>query len=177
MSDIGARRRSPAAQRKRMRLILVICGVAFLGAATALTLTALQSNVNLFFGPTEVVEGKVPEGATFRIGGLVEIGSCRIRDDGVTREFVVTDGANSVTVTYQGLLPSLFRDGQGVVALGQLDGAGRAFRAQEVLAKHDETYMPAEAVEAMKRAGTWQEGETQAVTSSDAASGANPCKG
>lgn len=177
MSDTGVKRRSPAAQRKRMRLILVVCGVAFLSAATALTLTALQSNVNLFFGPTEVVEGKVPDGATFRIGGLVEIGSCRIRDDGVTREFVVTDGANSVTVTYQGILPSLFRDGQGVVALGQMGAASGEFQAQEVLAKHDETYMPAEAVEAMKRAGTWQDGETQTAPATGPAAGANPCKG
>ncbi|WP_420419074.1 cytochrome c maturation protein CcmE [Pacificispira sp.] len=177
MSETAARRRSPAAQRKRMRLILVVCGVTFLGAATALTLTALQSNVNLFFGPTEVVEGKVPAGSTFRIGGLVEIGSCRIRGDGVTREFVVTDGANRVTVTYEGILPSLFRDGQGVVALGQLADAVGEFRAEEVLAKHDETYMPAEAVEAMKRAGTWQEGGGETVADAGAPSGANPCKG
>lgn len=174
MTDTAPKRRSPAAQRKRTRMILVVCGVLFLGAATALTLTALQSNVNLFFGPTEVVEGKVPAGATFRIGGLVEIGSCVIRTDGVTREFVVTDGANSVTVTYQGLLPSLFRDGQGVVALGHL-GDGNVFVAEEVLAKHDETYMPAEAVEAMKRAGTWQHGEGEGPPEA-AAMGNNPCK-
>lgn len=164
-------KRSQASRRKRTRMALVICGVLFLGAATALTLTALEENVTFFFGPTEVVEGKVPDGARFRIGGLVEIGSCRIREDGVTREFVVTDGANRVTVAYEGLLPSLFRDGQGVVALGSLDG-GRTFRAEEVLAKHDETYMPAEAVEAMKRAGTWQEGGAPPAAEGKA----EPCK-
>lgn len=152
MSD--SKRRSPASRRKRTRMALVICGVLFLGGATALALTALQENVTFFFGPTEVVEGKVPVGARFRIGGLVESGSCHILADGVTRQFVVTDGANEVTVAYTGLLPSLFRDGQGVVALGKMNGT--QFRAEEVLAKHDETYMPAEAVEAMKRAGTWQ---------------------
>ncbi len=167
------KRRSPAAQRKKVRLTLVLCGVLFLALATALVLTALEENVTFFFGPSEVVEGKVPDGAKFRIGGLVEVGSCRIRTDGVTREFRVTDGTHSVMVTYAGLLPSLFRDGQGVVALGRLD-AGSTFVADEVLAKHDETYMPVEAVEAMKRAGTWK--GDQSVTEIGASGTTDPCK-
>lgn len=146
---------SPAKRKKRTRMTLVGCGLIFLSGAVALTLAALEENVTFFFGPTEVVEGKVPDGATFRIGGLVEIGSCRIDADGITREFIVTDGISRVTVRFAGLLPSLFRDGQGVVARGTLS-ASQTFIADEVLARHDETYMPVEAVEAMKRAGTWQ---------------------
>ena len=175
-SRSSGRRRSPAARRKRTRLFLVLGGLVFLGAAVVLSLFALRENVNYFFGPTEVADGMVPDGAKFRIGGLVEIGSCHILGDGVTREFTVTDGAASVRVTYEGLLPSLFRDGQGVVALGRLD-MQNVFIAEEVLAKHDETYMPTEAVEAMKRAGTWQEGEADggamAVTG---AGSADACK-
>tara|TARA_R100001143_G_scaffold63306_3_gene69572 strand:+ start:34524 stop:35183 length:660 start_codon:yes stop_codon:yes gene_type:complete len=172
MSD--AKRRSPAARRKKVRLTLVLCGTLFLAAATALTLSALQENVTFFFGPTEVTEGKVPQGATFRIGGLVEVGSCHIREDGVTREFRITDGSNAVLVTYAGLLPSLFRDGQGVVALGQLDTGHSTFVAKEVLAKHDETYMPTEVVEAMKRAGTWKGDES--VAEIEASGTSDPCK-
>lgn len=177
MSD--SKRRSPAARRKKVRLTLVLCGVLFLAGATALTLSALQENVTFFFGPTEVTQGKVPDGATFRIGGLVEVGSCHIRDDGVTHEFKVTDGTNSVMVTYAGLLPSLFRDGQGVVALGRLDAAQQSsgpqtFVAKEVLAKHDETYMPTEVVEAMKRAGTWKGDES--VEEIKGSGTADPCK-
>lgn len=154
---MSATRRSPAAQRKKVRLMLVLCGVLFLGAATALTLAALEENVTFFFGPTEVVEDKVPDGATFRIGGMVEAGSVAKLDDGITTTFVVTDGVSSVPIAFSDLLPDLFREGQGIVALGSMNGEG-TFVAQEVLAKHDETYMPVEAVEAMKRAGTWKEG-------------------
>jgi len=158
--------KSLAYRRKRTRMTLVICGLLFLGVATVLTLTALQDNITFFFGPTQVEAGEVPDGARFRIGGLVETGSCRTLADGVTHEFTVTDGASSVTVVYEGILPSLFRDGQGIVALGQLTGTMR-FSADEVLAKHDETYIPAEAVEAMRQAGTWreagEEGDTAAA--------------
>lgn len=163
---------SPATRRKRTRMTLVGGGILFLSTAVALTLTALEENVTFFFGPTEVVEGKVPDGANFRIGGLVEIGSCKVRDDGVTREFVVTDGASRVTVQYAGILPSLFRDGQGVVARGSLDQS-QIFIADEVLARHDETYMPVEAVEAMRRAGTWQgDGPVEGTSTEDYAGGA-----
>ncbi|MEQ8442161.1 MAG: cytochrome c maturation protein CcmE [Alphaproteobacteria bacterium] len=158
--------KSLAYRRKRTRMTLVVCGLLFLGIATALTLTALEENITFFFGPSQVAAGEVPDGARFRIGGLVEVGSCRLLSDGVTHEFVVTDGASSVTVTYRGLLPSLFRDGQGIVALGHL-GSDMQFAAEEVLAKHDETYIPAEAVEAMRQAGTWrdagEEGDTAAA--------------
>lgn len=167
-------KRSPAARRKQTRLTLVVCGVLFLGGALALALTALEENVTFFFGPKEVVAGDVPPGATFRIGGLVEVGSCHILEDGITREFVVTDGVGRVTVHYAGLLPSLFRDGQGVVARGQLEGE-TLFRAKEVLAKHDETYMPPEAIEAMKRAGTWK-GMEDAEPAQAAGPREDPCK-
>ena len=147
-------------------MTLVVCGVLALATATALALTALQDNITFFFGPSQVAAGEVPEGARFRIGGLVELNSCRTLADGVTHEFVVTDGSSSVTVLYKGLLPSLFRDGQGIVALGHLSG-DMQFSAEEVLAKHDETYIPAEAVEAMRQAGTWrdagEEGDTAAA--------------
>ena len=100
---------------------------------------------------------KVPTGRVFRIGGLVQSGSVQ-RDTGLDVKFVVTDGKNAVPVNYSGVLPDLFREGQGVVALGTRDPAG-VFKASEVLAKHDETYMPPEVVDALKRAGKWKEGE------------------
>ncbi len=155
MSAIGM---SPARRRKRVRMQLVIGGVLALGAAVVLTLTALEENIAFFHGPTGVVAGDVGEGVTFRLGGLVKDGSVTQIEDGATHQFIVTDQAEDVTVQFRGLLPDLFREGQGIVALGELN-AQKIFIADEVLAKHDETYMPTEAVEAMKRAGTWRHGE------------------
>jgi len=125
--------------------------VVALGVATALVLRAFNENLVFFFTPSQVVEKEAPQGRTFRIGGMVEKGSVRRQADGVTVQFLVTDTAKSIPVTYRGQLPDLFREGKGVVAQGQL-GADGVFRANEVLAKHDENYMPPEAAEAVKRA-------------------------
>jgi cytochrome c-type biogenesis protein CcmE len=125
--------------------------LAALGIVTALVLMAFQENLVFFFTPSEVAENKAPQGRTFRIGGMVEKGSVKRQADGVTVQFKVTDTAKTLPVTYRGALPDLFREGKGVVAQGQL-GADGVFRASEVLAKHDENYMPPEAAEAVKRA-------------------------
>jgi cytochrome c-type biogenesis protein CcmE len=125
--------------------------VAALGIVTALVLMAFQENLVFFFTPSEVAANKAPQGRTFRIGGMVEKGSVKRQADGVTVHFTVTDTAKTMPVTYRGALPDLFREGKGVVAQGQL-GADGVFRASEVLAKHDENYMPPEAAEAVKRA-------------------------
>ena len=126
-------------------------GLAALGIVAALVLTAFQENLVFFFTPSQVVAKEAPQGRTFRIGGMVEMGSVKRQADGVTVRFIVTDTAKTVPVTYRGPLPDLFREGKGVVAQGQL-GADGVFHAREVLAKHDENYMPPEATEAVKRA-------------------------
>jgi len=136
---------------RHKKLIVIALGVAALGVATALVLRAFNENLVFFFTPSEVVEHKAPQGRTFRIGGMVEKGSLKREADGVTVRFVVTDTARSLPVQYKGSLPDLFREGKGVVAQGQL-GADGVFQAREVLAKHDENYMPPEAAEAVKRA-------------------------
>jgi cytochrome c-type biogenesis protein CcmE len=114
-------------------------------------LGAFRENLVFFFTPTEVVANKAPQGRTFRIGGMVEKGSVKRQADGVTVQFTVTDTAKSIPVTFRGALPDLFREGKGVVAQGQL-GADGVFRANEVLAKHDENYMPPEAKQAVEKA-------------------------
>jgi cytochrome c-type biogenesis protein CcmE len=134
---------------RHKRIAAIAIGVAALGAVTALVLSAFQENLVFFFTPTEVAANKAPQGRTFRIGGMVEKGS--VKREGVDVRFVVTDTAKTLPVVYKGLLPDLFREGKGVVAQGQL-GADGVFRASEVLAKHDENYMPPEAAEAVKRA-------------------------
>ena len=122
-----------------------------LGIATALVLSAFNRNLVFFFTPSQVAANEAPQGRTFRIGGLVEKGSVKRQPDGVTVAFVVTDTARSMQVLYKGSLPDLFREGKGVVAQGQL-GPDGVFRANEVLAKHDENYMPPEAKEAVEKA-------------------------
>ena len=135
-------------RHKRMAIAAgVLCAV---GAATALVMNAFQSNLVFFYSPTQVDAKEAPTGRTFRIGGLVEAGS--VKRDGVAVSFVVTDTAKSVPVVYQGILPDLFKEGKGVVAQGQMKG--NVFEAREVLAKHDENYMPPEAAEALKQAST-----------------------
>ena len=124
-------------------------GVAALGIAAALVLSAFQKNLVFFFTPSQVAAHEAPQGRSFRIGGMVVPGS--LKREGVNVEFTVTDTAKSMRVTYRGQLPDLFREGKGVVAQGQL-GADGMFRANEVLAKHDENYMPPEAADAVKRA-------------------------
>lgn len=137
--------------RKR-RMFAIAGGLGLLALATALVLNALQSNLVFFFSPTQVVAKEAPRNGSFRVGGLVEQGSVRREADGLTLRFIVTDTAHTVPVTYEGLLPDLFREGKGVVVAGKLDADG-VFRATEVLAKHDENYMPPEAADALKRAG------------------------
>lgn len=125
-------------------------GLAVLGVAAALVLNAFQNNLVFFFSPTQVAAREAPTQKTFRIGGLVQQGSLRREDDGLTVRFVVTDLAHSMPVVYTGILPDLFKEGKGVVAQGRL-GSDEVFRADQVLAKHDENYMPPEAAEALKQ--------------------------
>ncbi len=145
--------------RKRRRLIAVLAGLACLGGAVALVLTALNDNLTFFVAPSEIATKAPAPGRSFRIGGLVEGGSVsRTRVDGKpAASFRVTDGPGSVSVTYVGILPDLFREGQGVVAMGTLRPDG-VFAASEVLAKHDETYMPKEVADALKKSGQWKPG-------------------
>ena len=130
---------------------MIAGGVAALGIAAALVLSAFQKNLVFFFTPSQVAANEAPQGRTFRIGGLVEPGSVKRQADGVTVQFIVTDTAKNIPVLYRGILPDLFREGKGVVTQGRLAEDG-VFRASEVLAKHDENYMPPEAAEALKQA-------------------------
>jgi cytochrome c-type biogenesis protein CcmE len=141
--------------RKGRRLTLIgaaLCVVAF---AAGLALYALRDNIVFFYGPSELAQKDVQPGARLRVGGLVKTGS--LVKSGDDASFVITDNAHDVAVTYQGPLPDLFREGQGVVAEGVLEAPGK-FRADIVLAKHDERYMPREVVDALKKQGRWQEG-------------------
>jgi cytochrome c-type biogenesis protein CcmE len=143
--------------KKRRRLMFVIALLVAVGGGTALVLTALKDNVLYFYSPSDVFAKHVAPGHSFRIGGLVEPDSLK-HGKGADIRFVVTDGKAKVPVEFNGILPALFREGQGVVALGALDGTG-TFDATEVLAKHDEKYMPPEVVDALKRSGRWKEGQ------------------
>jgi len=136
---------------RHRRLILVVAGLALLGVTAALVLNAFQSNLVFFFSPSQVAAKEAPINKTFRLGGMVEQGSLKRLPDGLTVEFVVTDTAKTIPVRYKGILPDLFREGKGVVAQGRLDADG-TFHAQEVLAKHDENYMPPEAADAIAKA-------------------------
>ena len=139
---------------KHKRLTFVVIAVGLLGAAVALVLVAFEENIVFFFSPTEVLERKPPPEQRVRIGGLVEEGSVE-RPGGAQVTFRVTDLANTVPVVYVGLLPDLFREGQGVVVEGYVENG--VLRAQEVLAKHDENYMPPEVAEALKKSGQWRD--------------------
>jgi cytochrome c-type biogenesis protein CcmE len=134
---------------RHKRMVAIAAGVAALGIAAALVLTAFQKNIVFFFTPTQVAANEAPQGRSFRIGGMVVPGS--VKREGVEVRFLVTDTAKEIPVQYRGALPDLFREGKGVVAQGQL-GADGIFRASEVLAKHDENYMPPEAKEAVDKA-------------------------
>lgn len=140
--------------RKRRRLYLVLAGMLALGGAVALVLTAFQDNLVFFYSPSDVAQKQIPPDRRFRLGGLVQPGS--VQKDGMTTQFEVTDTAHAVKVTFTGMVPDLFREGQGVVAQGRLRADG-VFVATEVLAKHDENYMPPEVVDALKRTGNWHE--------------------
>ena len=135
---------------RQKRFAWIASGLAALVLVAGLLLYALNSNIVFFYTPTQVSQGEAPSGRAFRIGGLVEPGS--LKRDGTRVEFVVTDGDHQIAVSYVGTLPDLFREGKGVVAQGWLDDAGH-FTASEVLAKHDENYMPPEAAEALHKAG------------------------
>ena len=136
---------------RHKRIALIVGALAALGIAATLILNAFQSNLVFFFTPSQVIAHEVPQGKSFRIGGMVEEGSLKRQPDGVTVRFMVTDTVKSVPVAYKGILPDLFREGKGVVAQGKLDADG-VFAAAEVLAKHDENYMPPEAADAVERA-------------------------
>ena len=142
--------------RKRRRLVLLLACGGGLGSATALALTAFQSSVEFFVSPSEIAAGAESPGRTVRLGGLVEAGSVQhsARGGHPLVRFRVTDGKQGVEVTYTGTLPDLFREGQGIVAIGAVQPGG-TFSAAEVLAKHDENYMPKEVVEALKKSGRW----------------------
>lgn len=144
--------------RKRRRLYLVLGGVATLGVVSALVLNAMSDSLVFFYSPTELYDKHVPNGRLVRIGGLVAAGSVE-HESGGRIAFKVTDGKETIPVAFGGALPDLFREGQGVVVEGALTKDG-TFRAAEVLAKHDENYMPKEVVDALKKSGHWQEGQT-----------------
>lgn len=136
---------------RHKRIALIVLGLVALGGAATLILSAFQSNLVFFFSPTQVAAHEVPAHRSFRIGGLVQQGSLKREGDGVTVSFIVTDTAHSIPVSYKGILPDLFKEGKGVVAQGAL-GADGVFHAKEVLAKHDENYMPPEAADAVGKA-------------------------
>lgn len=136
---------------RHKRFAMIAAGLAALAIALGLVLNAFRSNLVFFFTPTQVASQEAPIGRSFRIGGLVETGSVQRQQDGVSVRFSVTDTAKVVPVVYTGILPDLFREGKGVVAQGKL-GADGVFRADQVLAKHDENYMPPEAASALERA-------------------------
>src|SRR4051794_17653266 len=164
--------------RKQRRLVLIGAGLGVLGLAAALVLFALKDSIVFFNSPTDVVERQIAPGSRIRLGGLVKPGSL-VRGDNLQVRFDVTDGNKTVPVSYRGILPDLFREGQGVVTEGALDGAGH-FKADSVLAKHDETYMPKEVADALKKQGHWKTesgyglagAETKGVTAPAAANGA-----
>ena len=136
---------------RHKRFAIIAAGVAAIAVAAALVLNAFQSNLVFFFSPSQIAAGEAPKDRAFRVGGMVQAGSVKRLGDGLTVEFIVTDTAKNIPVTYKGILPDLFREGKGVVAQGRL-GADGVFRADEVLAKHDENYMPPEAKHAIDQA-------------------------
>jgi cytochrome c-type biogenesis protein CcmE len=145
--------------RKQRRLTLIgLCGVVLV-VAVALVLSAMRNSIVFFHSPTEVAQDHLAPGTRIRIGGLVEQGSLK-HGDNLSISFKVTDGKNDIPVHYKGIVPDLFREGQGVVAEGKLSSGG-TFVADTILAKHDERYMPREVVDALKKAGRWKEGEAQ----------------
>jgi len=140
---------TPRRKRRMMLVILIVLGV---GTAVALALTAFNRNLMFFYSPSQVVSGEAPKGRDFRIGGMVKEGSVKREPDGLTVRFVVSDNAENTTILYKGILPDLFREGQGIVAQGQLNHDG-IFIAKQVLAKHDENYMPPEVAASLKPKG------------------------
>ncbi|WP_299375720.1 cytochrome c maturation protein CcmE [uncultured Kiloniella sp.] len=146
--------------RKSRRMYVLVVAIALLASATALVLTALDDNITYFYSPSDLKTKQVTVGRALRLGGLVEDGTFEKLDGGLKVKFSITDGAETVAVTYEGILPDLFREGQGVITEGSLNEKGE-FVAHEVLAKHDENYMPAEVIEALKASGEWRGDEEQ----------------
>lgn len=138
-------------KRRHKRIGFIVAGLAALGIAAALVLSAFQENLVFFFSPSQVIAKEAPVDRTFRVGGLVQAGTLRRDSDGLTVRFTVTDTAQSIPVVYKGILPDLFKEGKGCVAQGRL-GSDGVFQADQVLAKHDENYMPPEAGDAIDSA-------------------------
>jgi len=141
---------------KKRRLYLVLGGMSSLGLAVCLVIFAFQDNLVFFYSPTEIAKEGVSSDQRIRVGGLVEEGSVISEGDGLTTRFRITDLSQTLSITYTGILPSLFREGQGVIVQGYLQNSTN-FVADEVLAKHDENYMPPEVAEALKKSGQWKE--------------------
>jgi cytochrome c-type biogenesis protein CcmE len=137
-------------KRRHKRIIFICCSLAALGLATWLVLGAFRNNLVFFFSPTQIATKEAPVGRTFRIGGLVQDGSLKRDNDGLTIKFTVTDTANTIPVVYKGILPDLFKEGRGCVAQGRV-GTDGVFYADQVMAKHDENYMPPEAAQALQQ--------------------------
>ena len=137
-------------KRRHKRIIFIVSGLAALGLATWLVLGAFRNNLVFFFSPTQIATKEAPVGRTFRIGGLVQDGSLKRDSDGLTIKFTVTDTANNIPVVYKGILPDLFKEGRGCVAQGRV-GADGVFYADQIMAKHDENYMPPEAAKALEQ--------------------------
>jgi len=152
---------------RHKRFAMIGGGLAALGVAAAFVLAAFQENLVFFFTPSQVAANEVPQGRAFRVGGMVTPGSVKRQADGVTVQFTVTDTAKNVTVVYRGLLPDLFREGKGVVTQGKL-GPDGVFQASEVLAKHDENYMPPAAADAIKQAQSVNEKAAHTLIQGDA---------
>ena len=141
---------------KKRRLYLLLGGMSSLGLAVCLVIFAFQDNLVFFYSPTEISKERVSSDQRIRVGGLVEEGSVISEGDGLTTRFRITDLSQTLSITYTGILPSLFREGQGVIVQGYLQNSTN-FVADEVLAKHDENYMPPEVAEALKKSGQWKE--------------------
>ncbi|MGF1619611.1 MAG: cytochrome c maturation protein CcmE [Rhodomicrobiaceae bacterium] len=146
--------------RKQRRTLFIGGGITILGLSAFLVLSALQDSIVFFYSPSDVAEKSIKPGERFRLGGLVSDGSLK-RPTATDIEFAINDGNKTINVSYTGLLPDLFREGQGVVAEGKLEPGGR-FIADTVLAKHDENYMPREVADSLKKQGVWHGGEAQA---------------
>lgn len=159
--------------RRKKTMYIIIGALTGLGLAVGLVLYALKNNVSLYFTPTQVFNKEAPQGRNFRIGGLVEVGSVKREGDGLTVHFNVTDTVKTMPMIYKGILPDLFKEGKGVVAQGKLD-ADNVFRAEEVLAKHDENYMPPEAKDALDKAAKAQSVAASSVVAAPTA--ASPVK-
>ena len=150
--------------KRKKRLMLIALMVAGVGIAAGFALKAFNENLMFFYTPSDVVAGEAPVEHPIRVGGLVTTGSVKRQDDGLTVRFDITDNAETVTIQYTGILPDLFREGQGIVALGEL-GKDRLFVASEVLAKHDENYMPPEVADALQK--THEEGTAGTAVNTD----------